>query len=61
MHCPFVLHVQLLLAIVRLCVLVYKLYLLTYYLLIRLTIYFFCLQCFDAVGWQQEGHPACKN
>jgi len=19
-----------------------------------------CLQCFDAVGWQ-EGHPACKN
>jgi len=20
-----------------------------------------CLQCFDAVGWEQEGHPACKN
>jgi len=20
-----------------------------------------CLQCFDAVGWQQEGHPACKK
>jgi len=20
----------------------------------------FCLQCFDAVGWQ-EGHPACKK
>jgi len=19
------------------------------------------LQCFDAVGWQQDGHPACKN
>jgi len=19
------------------------------------------LQCFDAVGWQQEGHPACKK
>ena len=21
----------------------------------------FCLQCFDAVGWRQEGHPACKK
>jgi len=21
----------------------------------------YCLQCFDTVGWQQEGHPACKN
>jgi len=20
-----------------------------------------CLQCFDAVGWRQEGHPACKK
>jgi len=20
-----------------------------------------CLQCFDAVGWVQEGHPACKK
>jgi len=20
-----------------------------------------CLQCFDAVGWGQEGHPACKK
>jgi len=20
-----------------------------------------CLQCFDAVGWWQEGHPACKK
>jgi len=20
-----------------------------------------CLQCFDAVGWAQERHPACKN
>jgi len=20
-----------------------------------------CLQCFDAVGWQQEGHPTCKK
>jgi len=20
-----------------------------------------CLQCIDAVGWAQEGHPACKN
>jgi len=20
-----------------------------------------CLQCFDAVGWADEGHPACKN
>jgi len=20
----------------------------------------YCLQCFDAVGWGQEGHPACK-
>ena len=20
-----------------------------------------CLQCFDAVGWRQEGHLACKN
>jgi len=19
------------------------------------------LQCFDAVGWRQEGHPACKK
>jgi len=19
------------------------------------------LQCFDTVGWQQEGHPACKK
>jgi len=22
--------------------------------------YWYCLQCFDAVGWGQEGHPACK-
>ena len=21
----------------------------------------FCLQCFDAVGWRQERHPACKK
>ena len=21
----------------------------------------FCLQCFDSVGWRQEGHPACKK
>jgi len=21
----------------------------------------YCLQCFDAVGWWQEGHPACKK
>jgi len=21
----------------------------------------FCLQCFDIVGWVQEGHPACKK
>jgi len=21
----------------------------------------FCLQCFDAVGWRQVGHPACKK
>jgi len=20
-----------------------------------------CLRCFDAVGWRQEGHPACKK
>jgi len=20
-----------------------------------------CLQCFDSVGWAQEGHPACKK
>ena len=20
-----------------------------------------CLQCFDAVGWAAEGHPACKK
>jgi len=20
-----------------------------------------CFQCFDAVGWGQEGHPACKK
>ena len=20
-----------------------------------------CLQCFDAVGWAEEGHPACKK
>jgi len=20
-----------------------------------------CLQCFDTVGWRQEGHPACKK
>jgi len=20
-----------------------------------------CLQCFDDVGWRQEGHPACKK
>ena len=20
-----------------------------------------CIQCFDAVGWAQEGHPACKK
>jgi len=20
-----------------------------------------CLQCFDAVGWGQEGHPVCKK
>jgi len=20
-----------------------------------------CLQCFDTVGWVQEGHPACKK
>jgi len=20
-----------------------------------------CLQCFDAVGWVAEGHPACKK
>jgi len=20
-----------------------------------------CLQCFDAVGWTAEGHPACKK
>ena len=24
-------------------------------------IYQCCLQCFDAFGWGQEGHPACKN
>jgi len=24
-------------------------------------LYMICLQCFDAVGWQQEGHPACKT
>jgi len=26
--------------------------------------YYYCasrLQCFDAVGWRQEGHPACKK
>jgi len=22
---------------------------------------FFCLQGFDAVGWWQEGHPACEK
>ena len=21
----------------------------------------FSLQCFDTVGWRQEGHPACKK
>ena len=20
-----------------------------------------CIQCFDTVGWEQEGNPACKN
>ena len=24
-------------------------------------LYMICLQCFVAVGWQQEGHPACKT
>jgi len=24
-------------------------------------LYFVSLQCFDAVGWGQEGHPACKK
>jgi len=24
-------------------------------------VYAACLQFFDAVGWRQEGHPACKN
>ena len=23
--------------------------------------YDYCLQCFDAVGWAAEGHPACKK
>jgi len=23
--------------------------------------HYYCLQCFDAVGWWQEGHPACRK
>jgi len=60
-HCPFVLHVQLLLAIVRLCVLVYKLYLLTYYLLIRLTIYYFAFSALMLLVGSRKGIRPVKT
>jgi len=31
------------------------------FIVINIYIYMFCLQCFDAVGWAAEGHPACKK
>jgi len=27
----------------------------------RLVLWITCLQCFDAVGWAAEEHPACKK
>jgi len=31
------------------------------YILIILVFNLLCLQCFDAVGWSAERHPACKK
>jgi len=28
---------------------------------VKFIYHFVGLQCFDSVGWRQEGHPACKK
>jgi len=33
----------------------------SYYKIFTYSYTLYCLQCFDAVGWASEEHPACKN